>query len=52
MKTTGPMGRNSQAFSTGSVVVPGTFETIEIVWFVRALMRELFPAFRLPKSPM
>ena len=30
MKTTGPTGASSQAFSTGSVVVPATFETMEI----------------------
>ena len=52
MKTTGPIGASSHAFSTGSVVVPATSETIEIFWLVSALMRELLPALRLPKRPM
>ena len=51
MKTTGPIGASSQAFSTGSVVVPATSDTMEILCPVRAFARELFPALRLPKRP-
>ena len=52
MKTTGPMGASSQAFSTGSVVVPGTSETMEMCWCVNALASELLPALRRPKRPI
>jgi len=34
---------------TGSVVVPGTSETIAIFWFVNTLIILDFPAFLLPK---
>ena len=50
--TTGPTGRISIDLYTGSVVVPGTFETIAISWLVRALTRLDLPAFRLPKTAM
>jgi hypothetical protein len=46
------MGRISIAFATGSVVVPGTDETIAAGWFVNALIKLDFPAFRRPKMPI
>jgi len=52
MMTTGPMGRISMDFFTGSVVVPGTAETIAASWRVSALIRLDFPAFLRPKMAM
>ena len=51
MKTTGPMGDNSKAFSTGSVVVPATLLTMEMFWLANALISDDFPALRLPNKP-
>lgn len=48
MITTGPTGRISMDLKTGSVVVPGTLETMATSWLVRALMRLDFPVLRLP----
>ena len=50
--TTGPRGRSSIAFKTGSVVVPFTSDTMARFCPVRALIRLDFPALRLPKIPM
>ncbi len=52
MNRTGPTGRSSMGFSTGSVVVPALAETMETSCLVRALRIEDLPAFRLPKMPM
>jgi hypothetical protein len=51
MKRTGPSGRSSIGFSTGSVVVPGVAETIETSCRVSAFRRLDLPTFRRPKSP-
>ena len=50
--TTGPRGSSSMAFSTGTVVVPLTSDTMARLCPVRALMMLDFPALRLPKMPM
>ena len=47
--STGPSGRISIAFATGSVVVPGTSETMAACWPVNALIKLDFPALRRPK---
>ena len=52
MKSTGPSGSSSMAFSTGSVVVPATGETIETCWRVTTLRKEDLPALRRPKMPI
>ena len=39
-------------FSTGSVVVPATSETIDTAWRVIALSSEDLPTFRRPNNPM
>ena len=52
MMTTGPMGRSSMAFCTGSVVVPLVSETRDKLWPVTAFTTLDFPAFRRPKKPM
>ena len=50
--STGPSGSSSIALRTGSVVVPGTSETMLKLWPVTAFTRELFPAFRMPNHAM
>ena len=50
MMSTGPRGRSSIAFLTGSVVVPPTSETMERSCPVTALTRLDLPAFRTPKK--
>ena len=50
--TTGPIGRSSIVFVTGSVVVPFTSDTTDICWFVTAFTTLDLPALRLPKNPM
>ena len=52
MMTTGPMGRSSIAFKTGSVVVPRTSETRASSWLVTAFTTLDLPALRMPKNPM
>ena len=52
MMTTGPMGRSSIAFRTGSVVVPRTSETRASSWLVTAFTTLDLPALRMPKNPM
>ena len=52
MKSTGPIGRSSIGFSTGSVVVPATSETIETFCRVSAFSSDDLPTFRRPKMPM
>ncbi len=52
MNSTGPMGRISIGFSTGSVVVPAIAETIETCCLVSALRSDDLPALRRPKRPM
>ena len=52
MNSTGPMGSISIGFSTGSVVVPATGETIETCCLVSALSSDDLPALRRPNSPM
>ena len=49
---TGPRGRSSIAFLTGSVVVPGVSETTARSWPVIALTTLDFPALRHPKKPI
>jgi len=48
----GPSGSNSIGFSTGSVVVPATGETIETCWRVMAFSRLDLPTLRRPKKAM
>ena len=50
--TTGPIGKISIDFFTGSVVVPFILETKDILWLVIALTTLDFPAFLKPKNPM
>ena len=50
--TTGPMGSISIDLETGSVVVPGTSETIASAWLVSAFIRLDLPELRLPKIDM
>ena len=50
--TTGPSGKSSIAFLTGSVVVPLTSDTKESSCPVIALTRLDLPAFRIPKKPI
>ena len=52
MMTTGPRGRSSIAFVTGSVVVPLVSDTTARSWFVILFTRLDLPAFLLPKKPM
>ena len=52
MKSTGPIGSSSIGFSTGSVVVPATGETIDTCCRVRALSSDDLPTLRRPKRPM
>ena len=52
INTTGPMGRSSIAFKTGSVVVPFVSDTMESACPVNALIKLDFPQFLLPKMPM
>ena len=52
VRTTGPRGRSSIAFLTGSVVVPLKSETMDTGCPARALIRLDFPAFLFPKIPM
>ena len=52
MNRTGPMGSSSIGFSTGSVVVPATSETINACCREIAIKINDFPAFRRPKMPM
>ena len=49
---TGPNGKSSIGFSTGSVVVPAISETIETSWLVSAFNILDFPVFRFPKIPI
>ena len=49
-RTTGPSGRISIVFLTGSVVVPGISETRETGCPAMAFIRLDFPAFLLPKK--
>ena len=51
-KRTGPRGRNSIGFSTGSVVVPGVAETMATSCRVRAFRTLDLPTLRRPKRPM
>ncbi len=51
-KRTGPSGRNSIGFSTGSVVVPGVAETMATCCRVRAFRTLDLPTLRRPKRPM
>ena len=48
----GADGGEFTGISTGSVVVPGTSETMEMCWCVNALASELLPALRRPKRPI
>ena len=50
--STGPSGSNSIGFSTGSVVVPATADTIDTCWRVIAFRSEDFPTLRRPNRPM
>ncbi len=50
--TTGPSGKSSIAFWTGSVVVPLTSETMARLCPVSALTRLDLPALRRPKIPI
>ena len=52
MNSTGPMGSISMGFSTGSVVVPATGETIETCCLVSAFRSDDLPALRRPNRPM
>ena len=52
MMTTGPSGRSSIAFDTGSVVVPKVSETRDISCPVTAFTRLDLPEFLLPKKPI
>ena len=52
MITTGPRGRSSIAFGTGSVVVPRTSDTMARFCPVIALMMLDLPAFLRPKIPI
>ena len=52
MNSTGPSGSSSIGFSTGSVVVPATGETIETCWRVIAFSRLDLPTLRRPKKAM
>ena len=49
---TGPIGKSSIAFLTGSVVVPATSDTTDSFCPVTALTRLDFPAFLIPKNPI
>jgi len=46
------MGSNSIGFSTGSVVVPATSDTIDTCCRTSALTSDDFPALRRPKTPI
>jgi hypothetical protein len=50
MITTGPSGKISIDFNTGSVVVPLISETTESFWFVTAFTTLDFHAFVQPKK--
>ncbi len=50
MKITGPNGKNSMGFSTGSVVVPGISLTKATSWPAIALSRLDLPAFLRPST--
>ena len=52
VRSTGPSGRISIAFETGSVVVPATLETTARVCEVSAFIRLDFPALVRPKMPI
>ena len=52
INTTGPIPGISSDFFTGSVVVPGNGETIEISCPVSQLIRVLLPVFLRPKMPI
>ena len=50
--STGPSGSNSIGFSTGSVVVPATADTMDTCCRVIAFSSEDLPTFLRPKRPM
>ena len=52
MNSTGPIGSSSIGFSTGSVVVPATSETIDTSCRVRAFSSDDLPTLRRPNRPM
>jgi len=52
MKSTGPIGSSSIGFSTGSVVVPASGDTIETCCAVSALSKLDLPTLRRPNKPM
>ena len=52
MNSTGPSGSSSIGFSTGSVVVPATSETIETSCRTSAFSSDDLPALRRPNKPM
>ena len=52
MNSTGPSGSSSIGFSTGSVVVPATSDTIDTCCRVMAFSSDDLPTFRRPKMPM
>ena len=52
MNSTGPSGSSSIGFSTGSVVVPATSETMETSCRVIAFNSDDLPALRRPNRPM
>ena len=52
MNSTGPSGSSSIGFSTGSVVVPATSETIETCCRVSAFSSDDLPTLRRPNRPM
>ena len=52
MNNTGPSGSSSIGFSTGSVVVPATSETIDTCCRVKAFNSDDLPAFLRPNNPM
>ena len=52
MSRMGPSGSSSIGLSTGSVVVPGTSETMLTCWLVREFSTLDFPTLRLPNRPI
>ena len=52
MISTGPIGRSSMDFCTGSVVVPSTSDTTDSACPVTAFTRLDLPLFLLPKKPI
>ena len=52
ISTHAPRSGNSIAFRTGSVVVPGTSDTMDTAWPAIAFTSDDFPAFLLPKNAM